>query len=217
MPPPTLTKKKKQKKNRGSGHLGYSESYPPIFFCNRTNTSGHRRARTHTHTHLQTQTHSSRDRTCSNSNILSFSLSHTHTHKHKHPLGGFTECPPQCPTSLLCRAHEIWLSCVRLTSILDKANPNLYAAWQAGTLSNANARDTLEVVALCGYFYKTPYLSGIPACGAVLERASWWRCLHSLHQSLPFRFLSLCPLLLLFIKAPRNNKSPRNWEHVMKS
>lgn len=119
---------------------------------------------------------------------------HTQTHKqYTHPLGGFTECPPRCPTSLLHRAHEIWLSCARLTSILDKANPNLYAAWQAETLSNANARDTLEVVALCGYLKKrkkeTVYLpAAAPVCGAVLEPSSWWRCLHLLHQSLPFTF-----------------------------
>lgn len=118
---------------------------------------------------------------------------HTQTHKHyTHPLGGFTECPPRCPTSLLHRAHEIWLSCARLTSILDKANPNLYAAWQAETLSNANARDTLEVVALCGYLKKRKketYLpAAAPVCAAVPEPSSWWRCLHLLHQSLPFTF-----------------------------
>lgn len=65
--------------------------------------------------------------------------------------------PPPPPRPLPCRergAREIWPSAVRLTGILDKANPNLYAAWQAGTWSNANARDTLEIVALCGYFYK---------------------------------------------------------------
>lgn len=118
---------------------------------------------------------------------------HRHTNTYTHPLGGFTECPPRCPTSLLHRAHEIWLSCARLTSILDKANPNLYAVWQAETLSNANARDTLEVVALCGYLKKrkkgTVYLpAAATVCGAVLEPSSWWRCLHLLHQSLPFTF-----------------------------
>lgn len=182
------------KTNKSSSHLGYSESYPLILFCNHTSKYGH--------THLQTQTLSS-TKTCPNSNIPSLSLrrekcthtrAHTQTHKqYTHPLGGFTECPPRCPTSLLHRAHEIWLSCARLTSILDKANPNLYAAWQAETLSNANARDTLEVVALCGYLKKrkkeTVYLpAAAPVCGAVLEPSSWWRCLHLLHQSLPFTF-----------------------------
>lgn len=110
--------------------------------------------RTDTHTHLQTQTRSTQRLALTQMCFASLFCTHTHTNTYTHPLGGFTECPPQCPTSPLHRSHEIWLSCVRLTSILDKANPNLYAAWQAGTLSNANARDTLEVVALCGYFYK---------------------------------------------------------------
>ena len=117
------------------------------------------------------------------------SSAHTHTHTHWEALqSARLDVQPR-------RAHEIWLSCVRLTGILDKANPNLYAAWQAGTLSNANARDTLEVVALCGYFYKHYYTTA-PwlVAHAVLERASWWRCLHSLHQSHPFRFLSLSAL-----------------------
>ena len=164
------------------------------------------------HTHLQqTETHFS-TKICLNSNKLP-SPPHVHTHTNTTPQGGFTECPLRCPTSPLHRAHEIWLSCVHLTSILDKANPNLYAAWQAGTLSNANARDTLEVDTLCGYFYKQGLFCLWSSTGA-----SQLVAVSALASSItPFCFLSLCPHFLLFIKAPQNNKSPRNWEHVMKS
>lgn len=80
-------------------------------------------------------------------------LFHTHTKKARHHREALLSSCFECPTPLLRRAHEIRLSCLCLTSILDKANPNLYAAWQTATLWNANARDTLEVVALCGYLF----------------------------------------------------------------
>lgn len=58
----------------------------------------------------------------------------------------------------------------------------------AGTLSNANVRDTSEVLALCGYFLQTVPLPSLPAGGAVLVWASWWRRPHLLSQPLPFTF-----------------------------
>ena len=94
MPPPALRERKK-----GSGHLGFSESCPPIFFCNHTNTDGHR------HKCLQTQMHSS-TKTCSNSNILSFSLLYTHTHTHTHTywetlLSSCLSVQPHCCAELM--------------------------------------------------------------------------------------------------------------------
>lgn len=84
MPSPTL--RKKEKKKRGSGHLGYSDSYPPIFFCNHTNT--------YRHTYTPANTNTLNTKTRSNSNVLCFSLLHTYTHKHVHtPTGRLYRVP----------------------------------------------------------------------------------------------------------------------------
>ncbi len=157
MPPPTLRKKKTKQNRQRSPWIRANLTLQFSFAITQTrmDTGTGTRARSHTLTLTQSCKHKHTPaQRLALTQIYFLSLFCTHTNTCTHPLGGFTQCPPRCPTSLLRRAHEIWLSCVRLTSILDKANPNLYAVWQAGTLSNANARDTLEVVALCGYFYK---------------------------------------------------------------
>lgn len=82
-----------------------------------------------------------------------FTQTHHVWHTQTNILRSFRQQWPQCFPSLLRVAHEIWLSSVHLTSILDKANPNLYAACQEETLSTTNARDTSEFIGLCSYFY----------------------------------------------------------------
>lgn len=69
MPPPTLRKKEKKK---GSGHLGYSESHPPIFLCTHTNTYTDSATHTCKHKHTQAQK-------LALTQIYFLSLLHTHT------------------------------------------------------------------------------------------------------------------------------------------
>lgn len=100
-----------------------------------------------------------------------------------------------------------------LTNTLDKAGPDLFAAWHMATLSNVDTGYTLEVICHYGYcfflfFFLYTTLSFLSIEQYLSEPDGGGVCTHILNQFVCF--LSLCPLFLLFIKAPQNNKSPRN-------
>lgn len=137
----------------------------------------------------------------------------SHTHKHKHT----------CTRAHTGRLYRVAVS--MSTFAVARRSWNLAVKcplekypWQSKSQSICSVAGGDMVKCYCqGHFTDYRYLSGILVFVSSTG-ASQLVSVSALASSItPLHFLSLYPLFLLFIKAPRNNKSPRNWEHVMKS
>lgn len=202
MPPPALKKKKP------AVTLDTADSYPPIFLCDNTDT------------HLQTQTQSTQRLVLTQICFASL-CKHTQT---------CTQTHTPTPAGRICRV-PVLMSNLTVAQRLMKS-PCQASAWQVSLTKQIpiymqRGRWGPCQMLMPGTLWRLMpcvaiFMNSISPCSPARQSSTGaiqLVAVSALASSItpPFGFLSLCPLFLLFIKAPRNNKSPRNWEHVMKS